>query len=100
MWLPIPQANGDRAVAALRRRRIEDEQRQKLLADVQKRLLLRRLSVDRSLPEDRVRSCCVRLLQHSGVLVGLLEGLSLRISYRNQVAPDGSYVDMAWDFEI
>lgn len=96
----MAQANGDRAVAALRRRRIEGEQRQRLLAEVQKRLRLRRLSVDPGLPGDRVQSCCARLLQHSGALVGLLEGVSLRISYRNQVAPDGSYVDMAWDFEV
>lgn len=96
----MTQANGDRALAALRRRRREAEQRRRLLAEVQKRLRLRRLLVDPDLPADRAQSCCARLLQHSGALVGLLEGVSLRVSYLNQVAPDGSYVDIAWDFEI
>lgn len=94
------QANGDRAVAALRRRRIRSEEKQKLLSEVQKRLRLRRLAFDSDLSEDRVQACCARLLQHSAVLMGLLEGVSLRIGYLSQVAVDGSFVDIPWDFQI
>jgi hypothetical protein len=30
----------------------------------------------------------------------LMEGLQVRISEANLVAPDGAYMDIAWDFEI
>ena len=79
---------------------MQGEQKQKLLAEVSKRLRLRRLSIDSDLPEDRVQACCARLLQHSGVLMGLLEGVSVRVSYLSQVASDGSYVEIPWDFEV
>jgi hypothetical protein len=71
-----------------------------MLADVQQRLRLRHLSADADLSPDRVASCYTRLLHNSLALRDLLDGVSLRISYVNQVAADGSYVGIAWDFEV
>ena len=42
----------------------------------------------------------MRLLQNADMLLQLLDGLEVRISEINAVAPDGAYIDIAWDFQI
>lgn len=41
-----------------------------------------------------------RLLHHTADLIDHTEGLSVRISHVNYVAPDGSNADIAWNFEL
>ena len=48
----------------------------------------------------RFVSGCTRLLHHAEVLKPLLEGLDVRVSDINMVAPDGAHIDLAWDFQI
>jgi hypothetical protein len=40
------------------------------------------------------------MLQHADVLMPLMGGLEIRVSEVNVVAPDGSHIDIAWDFQI
>ncbi len=42
----------------------------------------------------------MRLLQNADALMQLLDGLEVRISEVNVVAPDGACIDIAWDFQI
>ncbi len=88
------------AVAARRQRVADSERQRRMLTDVQQRLRLRHLTLDADLSPDRVVSCCTRLLHNSVALGDLMDGVSLRISYLNQVAADGSYVSIPWDFEV
>ena len=78
----------------------DGERQRRMLGDVQQRLRLRHLAVDAELSPTRVASCCTRLLHNSLALRDLLDGVSLRISHVNQVAADGSYVSIAWNFEV
>lgn len=55
---------------------------------------------DERLQDAQFISCCKRMLFNADSLAQLVEGLSLRISYSNQVAPEGTYIDIAWDFEV
>eukprot|EP00884_Botryococcus_braunii_P019096 jgi/Botrbrau1/5870/Bobra.0366s0049.1 len=71
-----------------------------LQARVRQKLRLRRLLRDPALPVDRFASACERLLGLAPAVGALLESASIRVSYVNQVAPDGSHIDIAWDFEV
>lgn len=65
------------------------------------RLNLRHLLRDELVGLDAFRSCCKRLLYHRDLLLRCgIEGLSLRVSDGNRVAPDGSLVNIAWDFDM
>ena len=48
----------------------------------------------------RFCTACQRLLQNADTLLQFLDGLEVRVSEVNIVAPDGSHIDIAWDFEI
>ncbi len=48
----------------------------------------------------RFCAACARLLQNADVLLQLMDGLEVRVSEVNLVAPDGAHIDIAWDFEI
>ena len=61
---------------------------------------LRRLSVDPTLETQQAVSCMERLLHHHLALSTASDGLSLRISHSNRMAPDASRTDIAWDFEL
>jgi hypothetical protein len=94
------QANGDAARAIVAQRMAEDARVADLRGRVERRLRLRRLMRDPALPPDRFLAASERMLHNAGSLAPLLEGNSIRVSYLNQVAPDGTYVDIAWDFEV
>lgn len=55
---------------------------------------------DESLQDGQFISCCKRMLFNADSLSQLMEGLSIRISYTNQVVPEGTHIDIAWDFEV
>ena len=48
----------------------------------------------------RFCAACMRLLHNADVLRNLMDGLEVRISESNLVAPDGAHIDIAWDFQI
>jgi len=39
-------------------------------------------------------------LQASEQLRNIFDGLSVRISHQNQVSPESTCIDIAWDFEV
>lgn len=63
-------------------------------------LQLQRISVDGSLPYRQAESYLQRLLHNGAAIATAANGLTLRISHVNAIAPDGSYVDVAWDFRL
>jgi hypothetical protein len=71
-----------------------------LPTQVERKLRLRRLTKEGSLPDDRFRSACLRMLQHSAVLMPLLDGLPVRIAELTGLPLDKSSIDIAWDFQI
>lgn len=48
----------------------------------------------------RFCSACVRLLHSADALQQLMDGLEVQVSEVNVVEPDGSSVNIAWDFQI
>ncbi|KAL3142705.1 hypothetical protein ABBQ38_003006 [Trebouxia sp. C0009 RCD-2024] len=94
------KAHGLDALKALRRQKAERQRLEDFRNSVERRLRLRRLMRDERLQDAQFISCCKRMLFNADSLAQLVEGLSLRISYSNQVAPEGTYIDIAWDFEV
>lgn len=96
----VLQSKGPEAAAVQRLLQRRKQALEELRTSVEQRLRLRRLQRDPSLDEQRFRTCCQRLLNKSMVLSNLMEGMSYRISHVNSVDPDGSFINLAWDFEI
>ena len=96
----VLQFNGPEAAAVQRHLHRRKQTLEELRTSVEQRLRLRRLQRDPSLDEQRFVSCCQRLLNKSMVLSNLMEGMSYRISHVNSVEPDGSFINLAWNFEI
>ena len=42
----------------------------------------------------------MRLVHSAHALRDLLDGLEVRVSEANLVAPDGAHIDIAWNFQI
>lgn len=66
---------------------------------VRQALRLRRLMRDPALAQRDFESACRRLLERSDDLAHGLDGSSLRIGFANRLAPDGSCIEIAWNFE-
>eukprot|EP00891_Asterochloris_glomerata_P002188 jgi/Astpho2/2188/fgenesh1_pg.00040_%23_36_t len=98
--LALVKSKGPEAAAVQRLLQRRKQALEELRTSVEQRLRLRRLQRDPSLDEQRFRTCCQRLLNKSMVLSNLMEGMSYRISHVNSVDPDGSFINLAWDFEI
>ena len=96
----VLQSKGPEAAAIQRLLQRRKQALEELRTSVEQRLRLRRLQRDPSLDEQRFISCCQRLLNKSMVLSNLMEGMSYRISHVNSVEPDGSFINVAWDWEI
>lgn len=95
------QANAHTARAVLSRKAAEASELQELSASVRNRLHLRRLLKDDIISMQDFRNACRRLLiNKDALLASHIEGLSIRVSDKNRVAPDGSLVDIAWDFDM
>ena len=94
------QSRGPEAAAVQRLLQRRKQALEELKTSVEQRLRLRRLQRDPKLDEQRFMSCCQRLLNKSMVLSNLMEGMSYRISHVNSVEPDGSFINLSWDFEI
>lgn len=94
------QAHGRGALNVLRRQKAKSQRLEDFRNSVERRLRLRRLIRDENLPDEQFISCCKRMLFNADSLSQLMEGYSFRISYANQVAPEGTHIDIAWDFEV
>lgn len=94
------QAHGHDAMKVLRSQKFKSQRLEDFRNSVERRLRLRRLVRDETLPDEQFISCCKRMLFNADSLSQLMEGLSFRISYANQVAPEGTHIDIAWDFEV
>jgi hypothetical protein len=89
------------ALAVLSKKAAEQAEQQELSANVRNRLHLRRLLKDDIISMQDFRNACRQLVIHKDVLLAChIEGLSVRVSDKNRVAPDGSLVDIAWDFDM
>jgi len=71
-----------------------------LAQQVERGLLLRRLSRDPLLAPEDFRSGCHRLLRHREHLWQHTEGTALRLSHRNGIKSGETVVDIAHDFEM
>lgn len=98
--LAILQVEGPAFVAHIQGTRDIEEEAESMRALTERRLRLRRLMRDPSLSHKHFRAACLRMLHGSASLVQLFEGLSVRVSFANQVAPNGDVIDIAWDFEV
>ena len=94
------QVHGPEALKVIRRQKAERQRLQDFRNSVERRLRLRRLVRDETLQDAQFISCCKRMLFNSDSLSQIMEGLSFRISHTNQVAPEGTHIDIAWDFEV
>jgi hypothetical protein len=95
------QAHAAAAASILSKRQQLQQEISELTASVRNRLQLRRLYRDDIVSAADYKAACKRLLQHREHLLRCnIEGLSIRVSDNNRVAPDGSLVDIAWDFEL
>lgn len=94
------QEKGEAARAIAERRRREEARLSELQASVRQRLSLRRLLKDPALPLGFFDSACERLMALPPSTAALFESLSIQVSYVNQVAPDGSHIDISWDFDL
>lgn len=81
------------------RKRQQDEDLEIVRSAAERRLRLRRLARDPALSAARFRAACLRMMASQG-LSRVLEGLCVRISFANQVAPAGDVINVAWDFEV
>jgi hypothetical protein len=94
------QAHAAAAASIITKRQQLQQELAQLTASVRSRLQLRRLFKDDLVSAADYKAACRRLLQHREHLLRCnIEGLSIRVSDKNRVAPDGSLVDIAWDFE-
>lgn len=82
------------------RKQLAGKRLHSLRHETERRLQLRRLKRDATVSDAQFNQCCQNLLQQAHVLMPLMEGLSFRVAHLNQVAPDGEYIDIAWDFRI
>jgi hypothetical protein len=98
--LPLLQANAHAAAEILSAKQKEAAELEWLTTHTRQRLRLRRLLKDDLLEKRQYEACCKRLLYFQGELQQHLEGLSLRVSFVNRVAPGGQLVDIAWNFEL
>lgn len=96
----VMQANGPAVLRAAQVRLKQQSELKRLQELLRKQLRLRRISVDGSLPPRQAESCLQRLLHHGDALATAADGLSLRISHVNAIAPDGTFVDIAWNFQL
>lgn len=94
------QTKGPQALAVLQQQKTEKQRIEDFRHSVEKRLRLRRLIRDATLPDAQFISCCKRMLYNSTSLSQIMEGLSFRISHVNQLSPEGTHIDIAWDFEV
>lgn len=94
------QRYGPRALTVAQHQKARSQRLEDFRRTVEKRLRIRQLARDPSLQEEQFISCCKRMLHNSDSLSQICDGLSLRISHINQVWPDGSGIDVAWDFEV
>lgn len=95
------QRHAHTALAVLSKKAAEQAELQELSTSVRNRLHLRRLLKDDIVSMQDFRNACRRLLINRDVLLASqIEGLSVRVSDKNRVAPDGSLVDIAWDFDM
>ncbi len=96
----VMQSKGPTALAALQKHNAHKQRLEDFRHTVEKRLRIRRLARDETLQDAQFISCCKRMLYNSTSLSQFMEGLSFRISHTNLVSPEGSHIDIAWDFEI
>ncbi len=68
------------------------------LAQTRRALRLRRLMRDGRLGVRDFERACARLLEQAEALAPGLDGCSLRIGFATRMAPDGSCIELAWDF--
>lgn len=88
-------------VSRLQMRKADQAQKMdNMRAAVERRLRLRLLQRDPSLPAEQFLSCCSRMITNSTTLINLIESQAVRVSHVNHVPPDGSQIDIAWDFEL
>ena len=96
----VMQGRGPAALAALQKHNADMQRLEDFRHTVEKRLRIRRLVRDETLQDAQFISCCKRMLYNSTSLSQIMEGLSFRISHTNLVSPEGSHIDIAWDFEV
>ena len=94
------QANAPAAQAILSAKQKEAAELEWITTHTRQRLRLRRLLRDELIERRQYEVCCKRLLHFQGELQQHLEGLSIRVSFVNRVAPGGQMVDVAWNFEV
>lgn len=95
------QDNANAALGILSKKAAEQAELSELTTSVRNRLGLRRLLKDDVISMQDFRNACKRLVMNRDVLLSShIEGLSIRVSDSNRVAPDGSLVDIAWDFDM
>lgn len=102
---PLPpsvlQANAPAALSILSQKAADQSELAELTTSVRTRLGLRRLIKDELISMQEFRNACNRLLINRDALQQChIDGLSIRVSDKNRVAPDGSLVDIAWDFAM
>lgn len=93
------QRLGPAAQAVAARGREEEAAAATLRTAVERKLRLRRLVRDPGLAADKYRAACLRLMQHSGALGPLLEGLAVQVGEVNGLSPDRTLIHIAWNFQ-
>ncbi|KAK9789568.1 hypothetical protein WJX73_000519 [Symbiochloris irregularis] len=94
------QAEAPPMSAHLFKRRRDAEESEKVRGMTERRMHMRRLVRDPALAHERFRAACLRLMQGAAALMPLFDGQCVRVGFTNQVAADGSVIDIAWDFEV
>lgn len=95
------QKHAPSALHILSERARQQQEVSELTTSVRTRLNLRRLLQDELITLQEFHSACKRLLYHRELLLRCnIAGLSVRVSDKNRVAPDGSLVDIAWNFDM
>lgn len=91
---------GPKGAVHAARAQVEEEELAKLKGQVERTLKLRKLMRDPALPFDYFKAACSRLLYRADDLRPYLEGLPIRISYLNVLAPDRSCINISWNFTL
>ncbi|GIL79845.1 hypothetical protein Vretimale_12462 [Volvox reticuliferus] len=91
---------GTDAQVAVRMHRNVESQLAELSSKTRQRLRMRSFTRDPRVTPDRFRRACGLLLEQAAALMPLLEGCSVRIGFANRVAPDGSCIEIAHNFEL
>lgn len=68
------------------------------VAHTRRALRLKRLMKDPRVAARDFDAACARLLEQAASLAPGLDGCSLRIGFATRMAPDGSCIELAWDF--